>query len=397
MTYSGRKAAALGGSIEVRAVADHQRLRVPCHSRLDPLEGQPVGPDPVDTRSAASREFVASKSIHVDDQLGRSSVPRKAREFWVTIQNPRQSALDLIERSLGRRWGHRLPITIDAIEVAVDWFSKQSSELARWQMVAALFRHHFPVDLAVRTSRGDLRQMWNEKPEFVLPRPQGTTRNSSDWDSEDPVVRKRILRDRKEFEHYLDATVYLGADEGPVMFRIQNKVQELEELEAGTVKSLEPHQRRARIEVMLSGEPLDRHSLLTLDDLRHFGFENLRKPYFQFWFPTERPFRPDSLPARTRLFREGGIYSHELYGRATGRQKAVAQSRAGRGPTSRRGTGKTTCLVAWADLNEQAETRPEGPDRMLALTHPRCRGVGFSHPNANCIFFKFLVRGEVLI
>jgi hypothetical protein len=151
----------------------------------------------------------------------------------------------------------------------------------------------------------------------------------------------------------LDATVYFGEEEGPVSFRIQNKVEDSRSRD-GRSRPLDQWERRARIEVILTGDALERHGLLTLQDLRGFEFEKLRGPYFQFWLPTDRYTRQSGLPPRTYLFKEGGVYSHELHARALNAQKAAEQSPAKRRSASRRGTGKRRRLMAWTELNEQA-------------------------------------------
>jgi hypothetical protein len=317
----------------------------------------------VSLSKASQRKHVRDKlkarlpSIYVEDRLGESSIPRNADTFWVTVQDPTRGDLDWVNRVIGGNWGRRAPTTIDLIEVAVDWYPRQPSELGRWRMVAALFRHHFLDEFDSVTSLSDLRQFWSKEPgkgpEFVFPAFFGAIRSFSDRDCQKPEVRARILRERRPFEHFLDATVYFGEEEGPVSFRIQNKVEDSRSRD-GRSRPLDQWERRARIEVILTGDALERHGLLTLQDLRGFEFEKLRGPYFQFWLPTDRYTRQSGLPPRTYLFKEGGVYSHELHARALNAQKAAEQSPAKRRSASRRGTGKRRRLMAWTELNEQA-------------------------------------------
>ena len=247
---------------------------------------------------------------------------------------------------------------IDLLEVAVDWYPTDASKLSGWQKVAALFRHHFLDDFDVESSRSDLRQKWGAKkkpPEFVLPGLKGATRSCSDRMSHKPEVRARILRQRRAFQHFLDATIYLGEENGPVSFRIQNKTEDSRNPGSGTSRKLDRWECRARIEVTLRGSALGERQLTTLDNLRSFRFEDLRLPYFQFWLPTKRSFPREQLAAHTRLFEEGGTYAHELGARAQDCQRDAERSPAERRVALRRGTGKTGRMIAWTELNERTK------------------------------------------
>ena len=73
---------------------------------------------------------------------------------------------------------------------------------------------------------------------------------------------------------------------------------------AGAVGAKE---RRARIEVTLTGEALVSQNLVSIDDLLGFRFQTLREPYFQFWLPTDPSQQYGHLPTQTDLFRQGGV------------------------------------------------------------------------------------------
>ena len=158
-------------------------------------------------------------SIRVEDRLlPDSAFPRNSSTFWITLPDPSRSSLEYLTHFIDRKWGLISPVSIDKIEVSVDWYPLDHSDLQRWRMVAALFRHHFPIEMPSKSARGDLRQVWadddRKRPEFVLPERLGRSRTFSDRESHRKEVRDRILRDRSPFEHFIDATVYLGEQRG---------------------------------------------------------------------------------------------------------------------------------------------------------------------------------------
>jgi hypothetical protein len=288
-------------------------------------------------------------------------------KFRVRVQDSTPVMLQGISAALRQTFGIRDPIGISGIEVAVDFYSNDRSDLKRLQMVAALFRHHLPVDVLLNHPHDDLRQVFHDSiggretsTMYVLPARQGRSRRYSDTETNQDEVQDRICRNHTPFQHYLDATGYRGRKGGPVMFRIQNKISDRRNPD-GTVEHLPQEERRARIEVTLLNDALADFGLLSLDALSEFRFQELRPHLFNFWLPTESPIRigngtrPIWPPQERQPFVEGGVYALYLR-KEVNRLRLDAIRREdpsvrGRSARNRRGVGKSGRELAWVEMH----------------------------------------------
>lgn len=94
---------------------------------------------------------------------------------------------------------------------------------------------------------------------------------------------------------YVDGTYYVGARKGPAMWRVMDKVTN--KRIGAVAMPLPPRRCSARIEVTLGAWELRRLGIKTLEELRRYGMERLRRRYFRFWIATMpmRGLESDSL------------------------------------------------------------------------------------------------------
>ena len=324
-----------------------------CSSKVDWIEIEVSLQRATQARHLSEALRTSTSSVYARDHVTRSGTGVR---FLLTIQNPSPGSLDYIQHFLRRKWGLD-SVRLRGIEVAVDWIPRDYSDLARWQMVAVLFRHHFPHNFPHTTPLADLRQLHGgtTRPQFVIPGMIGQPRRIPDTDFKEEHVQTRVLRDHWDFDHYIDATVYRGYKTGPIMFRIQNKVTDRRYRKHGTYEELSPVGRRARIEVVLRGEELAARDLASVDDVSAFRFERLQSELFNFRFPTEIPLPHTNFALQRQRFVEGGVYGIHIYQRALHAHRMAQRLPGGQKfANRRRGRGSTGQLVSWEQMNTSA-------------------------------------------
>ena len=336
-------------------------------------------------------------------------------DFRIKVQDPNSQKMLKVRDLIHRGWTLARPMRIIGIEVSMDWRSNDQSDQERWEMVAALQRHHFPDSPNLNGPRADLRHTYNHprsklpakeakkgKSEFVVQNPTRryvelkngermygasaedmengkkvfeidesvNSRSKSDRDVRDPKVRRGgILGDNTIQAPFIDGTLYLGERGAPVMFSIQNKVKDGRNSKTEPPIELGPKDRRARLEVRLLGEAVSKYGFNTLEGLFAFRFEALREGLFEFWLPTfwGSPEEDGSLKgvrlnakgqSQRKAFVIGGLYAHQIREEALRLEEKENRNRwrnSGLEVSSmnRSGRGKTGKLKAWSELNEQ--------------------------------------------
>lgn len=303
---------------------------------------------------------------------------------------------------------------IIGIEIAIDFFPKCTSDELRWRMVGALHRHHWAKPELFNGPMADLHHTYavakknvatastasrpGAGPEdaeaagegagtltrtnYVIREPEdfvddrlkaggGKAREHSDFDLGREDVRDRVLRLEGHRAPFIDSTVYRGASDAPVLIRIQNKVTDRRNPEAGTWEDLGPESRRARIEVRLLHDAVREAGFRDLEDLRGFRFQGLRKDFFGLWLPMI-PGGPNAKGMvgpgqdyrgrqQQRLFAASGVYGFKLDELAREeRTKAMRRKfkdegeEIGQRPDYR--FAKRNHLKAWAEMNDKVDT-----------------------------------------
>ncbi len=308
--------------------------------------------------------------------------------FRLKIQDPTPWEIHWLEHALKSYRGLAGPIRVIGIEIALDWYARDHSDQARWEMVAALQRHHLPHARGLVLPYADLHQTYprvNPKAgdedetdtEFVIHDNRwivagkaGPGRLLSDLDFvEEERVRQRILRVKAHHAPFIDSTLYRGVKYGPAMFRVQNKVTDKNNPKAGTVKMLGPDERRARVEVTLLGGEVERAGFGEVGDLIGFSFGALRKPYFPFWLPAvaggiKRDGSDPSLREQRlgrllqAVFAKSGIYGANLYEAASEIEKSERHKirrtiGEGMKPAPRIRAGEWGHLLAWGKMTQR--------------------------------------------
>lgn len=203
-----------------------------------------------------------------------------ATQFYIKFQEPCIRKLRAALLAIESQYGLVGPALCDGVEISVDFTPRIPSDPARHRMVGLLNRHFYPsTELP-----GDLKA----QPRF--------TWGSKKTETQHIVASGKILEaDRfnlaaSEFDvaAACDATFYTGSKDGPVMWRIMDKIIDQQNKATGTQKILTERERRVRIEVTLQGEELNKLGIRDAESLYGFNFASVKSRYFRFMLPTFR-------------------------------------------------------------------------------------------------------------
>lgn len=283
----------------------------------------------------------------IEPGLGREST-----KFRVKFQEPELDLLTTCEDELNKKFGPELQAIIHSIEISVDFKPKTPSSDKIGRMAGVLARHLFPDRDFMTVGLDRPRFLWSrEEPTFLM---AAGSLMSSDADQPAPI----------------DATFYVGKQDGPVRWRVMEKTIDNQNIAAGTWDELPVSEHRARIEVTLDRQELIDLGVSSLDDLRRFNFGKLQGSYFQFMVPTfendfarKHPARRAIEVDRWKRFVNAGVVGLVAMegARQSFRHKArpelKKQVRAKRlkvRPTTRVGAGSSGSFLAYEDLNGRA-------------------------------------------
>lgn len=249
---------------------------------------------------------------------------------------------------------------VTGLEVSVDFTPKDHSDDARARIVGVLMWHMFPgwdymSDLAARP-----RFSWGPGNTGTahLIRWNAHAENSADF------VRFNI-EDRPAA---VDATLYVGRRDGALMWRVQNKTVDRQNVQKGTQVDLPPEKRRARVEVTLGAEELLKVGVHHFSELRSFKFGRLQGTFFRAMLPTFSISKGDPVTTwrdeqRCTKFLNTGVLGLNAMDEAI-REKAreirldavaAVNARGGKvNARSRVGTGATATLMAFEELNRRS-------------------------------------------
>jgi hypothetical protein len=196
--------------------------------------------------------------------------------FAIMIQEPTPEVLATILRAIEDGPGLVEPVQLHLIEVSVDFYPRkpctpEEAVLRREQMVGLLQRHHWarPSRMAecdfTKPRNADARQLYEEEVAYgeVVPKTSflfahvkssgGFYKNETDALISDPKIRTRILTKNQGSKLQLNSTLAKGGKYSPHMVSIQNKIADRRNPNRETCVSLPDDERRARMEVTISG------------------------------------------------------------------------------------------------------------------------------------------------
>jgi hypothetical protein len=281
-------------------------------------------------------------------------------DAWlVKFHDPQRWRVERAVAAVEAEFGLAQEPTVDGLEVAVDFYPRCRTEVARRRMVGILQRHLLVPEEYASHPRGLPRMLVSRGGSGVIwLHPDGAFFNDE---------RKR---DPRTNVMYTDRTLQIGEKGVGVGWRVMDKTTD-RRTEFGH-QDLPIDQRRARVEVTLNEDALRNLDIHTLEDLQGFAFEKLRAFYFSFAIPTvatgeERArqiesgivaLARDELNARYRQrfydlgvmgLREWEKSQYETLRRCRGR--IGMPTSCGASPLSK--PGKTGHLIQYTDLNER--------------------------------------------
>ncbi|MFD1197294.1 hypothetical protein ACFQ3K_02995 [Brucella gallinifaecis] len=181
-----------------------------------------------------------------------------------------------------------------------------------------------------------------------------------------------------EWDHapYSDATINIGDIKADVRWRIMDKTIDTQNRDTGTFKALAEKDKRARVEVTLTGDALSEICPMYFQELTELNFTRLQARYFDFVLPTvsgkvvhKTRWRQAVAVARDRQriakFRKtGGIGLKAMDDAVTETQKIIRKqslpdmhNRGLKLPAKKRiAMGVSQTFVAYEDLNERVLT-----------------------------------------
>ncbi|RWP57996.1 hypothetical protein [Mesorhizobium sp.] len=272
--------------------------------------------------------------------------------FRVRFQDPELDLLAKCEEELDKKFIRELQGVIQSIEISVDFKPKTPSSEKIGRMVGVLARHLHPNRDFMTVGLDRPRFLWSrDEPTFLM---AAGSLMSSDADKLGPI----------------DATFYVGRQNGRVRWRVMEKTIDNQNFEAGTWDDLPVSEHRARIEVTLDRQELIDLGINFIHDLRRFNFARLQGRYFQFMVPTFENQFAGKHPAqkaleidRWRRFVNTGIVgliamdgARESF-RKDARPELKKLMRAKRQkiqPMTRLGTGAAGSFLAYDALNGRA-------------------------------------------
>lgn len=289
--------------------------------------------------------------------------------FAIMVQEPTVKSLSAALKAMDRKWSIVDPVTPFLIELAVDFYPDKEATtspderlILREQMVATLQRHHWCAPDALAGDINDVprnrdsRQVYSDDPakshttRFLFYRKKGN-RIESNQNLHEPAVRSAILDAGTGENLMLNATLYQGAEAGAVLIRIQHKIEDRRNEAKKTSQVLPEAERRARIEVQITGlNPLSGFGLNRVEDLATCRFRDFRENVMTFCQPLVPAFKEDLSVAKQQL-EYRGVYGWELLCRASeAEENETAQAARKRQKPQQVPAGQK--LVAWPELNK---------------------------------------------
>lgn len=297
---------------------------------------------------------------HLDPGLGTGRV------FLAQIQEVTPKKLADVLDFCQAQWGLFGPVRPFLIELALDFYPAKAHDAntaiqLREQMVGLLQRHHHIEDEAFKLPDSDARQVYEPKPnqlktEYLFDNPKFGMRTSPDTKLSEFSVRSRLKLVDPGKQLFLDATLYKGSEKDNLLVRIQHKTGDQRNKTRKTVKILPDDQRRARIEVQISGhQRLEEYGLAEIGDMKGFSFRRMRNRHLSFWLPTTS-HDPKAVEIVRQQLVSRGVYGVERLQQLERHEERKVRPRHKGSLTGKPGrpvgTGASGTRVAWTECNE---------------------------------------------
>ncbi len=220
---------------------------------------------------------------------------KTGQHFAIMIQEPDPTSLSEILQLLEKSFGLDGGVELYLLELAIDLYpvaekTPEERLILREQMVGLLQRHHWAANSAMNDPEqlvprySDARQVYgkNPGPRYFFAHKKGAHINS-DFQITNPEVVSRILNANAGNNLMLNATIYKGAANAPLLINIQHKTSDRRNKDKGTQIILPDIERRARIELTITGQnKFKEFNLSMVEDLTRVSFRSLRKNLLHF-------------------------------------------------------------------------------------------------------------------
>ncbi len=322
--------------------------------------------------TTGSRIFAHDLKKQINRRDWRASLPQLdstkplGHHFAILIQDPTPELLpSILDVIRGTHWIDG-DVNFHLIEVTVDFYPstrglQEEAILFREKVVGLLQRHHWAKHSLFHRHglpvprRADARQFYletknNAKTDFFFAKEKQTI-SGSDHDLDDPDVRKRLLTTRPGRDLYLNSTIWKGAENSAYQVSIQHKIANRRNPGKQTKEDLQDQERRARIEVTISGgDTLRKEGLDNVIDLASVSFRKLAMPFLSFKLAEIEPFQHLLDDAQIQM-RTRGVYGIELRNRARALEKREERRRGGQ-KMGRKNDLEGRGLVSWKEMND---------------------------------------------
>ncbi|PQO24854.1 hypothetical protein C2I36_00575 [Rhodobacteraceae bacterium WD3A24] len=316
-----------------------------------------------------TRSFVHDLAVRAGNEGWRARLPHAAHassghQFAILLQEPTPKMIAAILEKIDREWEIVGDARLFLLEFSIDFHPARDrapeERLAlREQMVGLLQRHHWLDRSNKLKVDDDARQVYVQpataapkaSAQFLFAQPGKVPRLVPDHELRHEHARNRIAHGKHVNTLYLDATLYRGAQPNGLRISTQHKITDQVNPETGTRKELPDDERRARIEVEISGEErLKEHGLARIEDLSTNSIRKLKTRYLSFWLPTSPADRAAEKVVRDQLTWRG-VYGVDLTERLQ-EEDAYLEAKAAGYKNLRRPKGTTGTLCAWEELNK---------------------------------------------
>ncbi|MGI3213328.1 hypothetical protein ACROSR_19780, partial [Roseovarius tibetensis] len=293
--------------------------------------------------------------------------------FAILIQEPTPEVLAAILKTIKDGPGLIEPVQFHLIEVSVDFYARrpctpEEAVLRRERMVGLLQRHHWSrpsriIEPDAATPRyADARQIHDDQDKLPRRKPKTRylfahvsspgkkTKHRSDSMIAEEGIRDRVLTKNAGYTPFLSSTVSKGDKFRSHLVSIQNKITDKRNPIKETFVPLPDTERRARMEVTISGtETLKKHGLHTIDDLGSISFRKLTRDFLRCRVPVIEPLQHIFEDAQVQM-RNRGVYGINLRLRALAEERRLAAKQAGKKPP-RKTKDEELGLADWQEMN----------------------------------------------
>lgn len=293
--------------------------------------------------------------------------------FAILIQEPTPEVLAAILKAIKDGPGLIEPALLHLIEISVDFYPRtpcapEEAVMRRERMVGLLQRHHWarPTRIiepdAANPRYADARQIHDDEEKLPKRKPKSRylfahvaipgkkAKHKSDSMIAEECIRSRVLTKNAGYTIFLNSTVSKGDKFKPHLISIQNKITDKRDPIKRTFVTLQDEERRARMEVTISGtETLKKHGLHKIDDLSSISFRKITRDYLRCRLPIIEPMHHIFDDVKTQM-KNRGVYGVNLRLRALAEERRQTLKKAGKN-LPRKTNDEEMGLADWKEMN----------------------------------------------